>query len=159
MIQRFVPLACLLASAACASGKTGVTRGDAAAPSSSDLPTGGTEEMIATLVPVNSRLSGTVQLRPGNTPGESRASISIQHANVGAEHPWQIREGRCGDDGAEVGPAVAYRWLTARSDGTADLNVTIPVGIDISKPRSVVVYLAQSSRDRIIACGNLSVVK
>ena len=112
--------------------------------------------MVATLSPASSPVTGLVRLQPTNRAGEVRATITVRGAPIGAQLPWHVRQGRCDENGPELGAQAAYRTLDVRADGTADLRVTLPITVPTTGTYSVRVLLDRSQMDRIVACGVLS---
>lgn len=150
------PLLGALALAGCASSTGGTGSTATPEPNAAGAATVNIPPLVATLTPMNSRLTGTVRLVAADRPGQVRARISLRNANIGAEHPWVIRRGLCGEAGTEIlGPQAAYQTVRARGDGSGDLTVTLPIAMP-EGPHSVYVLLSTADRERVIACGNLS---
>jgi hypothetical protein len=151
--RRLLVLAATAASAACASTPqatdTTASAGAAAAV--------GAPPMVATLAAVSSPITGLVRLEPTDRADQVRAAISVRGADIGAQLPWEIRQGRCGEEGNQIGPQAAYRVLSVRADGTADARVTLPITMPASGTYHVNVLLSRTSMDRPVACGVLSV--
>ena len=102
-------------------------------------------------------MRGSLDLDSGVEPNKSRARIELRGATVGAQHGWQIRTGRCGETNTQVlGSLAAYRAITVRPDGTADLTTTIPVVLQPGQQYNVAVLANRTEQEGIIACGNLT---
>jgi hypothetical protein len=101
---------------------------------------------------------GVVHLGPGAKAGNSHAEVSLLGAPIGAELPWIIRSGRCGDvDARDLGLTASYRWLDVRGDGTASLKVELPALV-IEGDSHVDVLAGPGRTHDIVACGELAPV-
>lgn len=152
--SRLLAAAAALGGVACASSPQAATNG--APPSAAAVSAASGPTMVATLSPVSSPVTGLVRLQPAGRPDQLRAVITLRGAQIGAQLPWQIRQGRCDENGPELGAQAAYRTLDVRADGTADLRVTLPIGMPTLGTHSVRVLLDRTQMDRVVACGVLS---
>ncbi|MEP6834979.1 MAG: hypothetical protein ABJB74_16450 [Gemmatimonas sp.] len=118
-------------------------------------------ELVATLSPVgSSRIAGSVSFKPGKDSSQINATIEIRGASLDEQHPWQIRNGRCGESNPAIEGAVAmYRKLSVRADGTANIRQTLTTAMPNPATQSVTVSQSPNDIDVIVACGNLSVNK
>ena len=83
-------------------------------------------------------------------------NVSIQGAQSGAQHPWHVHSGVCGDNGAIVGNAGAYPVLTVATDGTASANATIDVALKEDQSYYVNVHRSPTDLGTIVACGRIA---
>jgi hypothetical protein len=113
-------------------------------------------KLTAALVPAGGNVRGSIDIDSGVEPNKSRVRIELRGASVGAEHGWQVRTGRCGETTQVVGSPAAYRAITVRGDGTADMTVTIPIVLDGSRQYNVALLANRTDLDGVIACGNLT---
>jgi hypothetical protein len=113
-------------------------------------------KLTAALVPAGGNVRGSIDIDSGAEPNKSRVMIQLRGASVGAQHGWQVRTGRCGETTQVVGSPAAYRPITVRADGTAELTTTIPVVLDPAQRYSVVLLASRTDMEGIIACGNLT---
>jgi len=112
-------------------------------------------ELVATLAPANSRMTGDASVKPGGKG--MRVKVSIRNASSQTDDlPWQIRKGSCGENGDVIGAQAAYRVMQVRADQTADVNVNLPFVLDEGEKYSVLVLASRTDMDRMIACGNLT---
>ena len=116
-----------------------------------------TTGMVTTLQAVNSPVTGAVQLKPGPTPQEIRATIDIRNSAPGLVHRWEIRPGGCTASpmATTLAPPAAFRTLDVRGDGTAQVQTTLPMAMPLRSAHHVVVLRSRSD-DTVIACGALS---
>jgi len=143
LVSCLVVPACASAPAASGTGDPAASVGVAASP------------LVATLNAVNSRVFGTVLLTPSGTD-RSRVVISIRGAPMNSELPWEIRAGQCGEGGPALGLEAVYRVISARSDGTGELSLTVPMSIPAGPVHSVNVLASRVDRDRVVSCGVFS---
>ena len=109
----------------------------------------------ATLQPVNnSGVRGSVAARSALTT--SGVSISISGAQPGAQHPWHVHRGSCGQDQGVVGDATAYPALAVSGNGTASASANLKVGLSEDARYMVNVHRSAAELGTIIACGPLT---
>lgn len=152
-------LAGTLMLTACASGSGGAESAtETGATPAASAATG--PALTGILSPMGgSRISGEVTLRPDSRPGRTMARIIINGATPNTEHPWQIKRGQCGDQGAiEIAPLAAYRGLMARGDGAARFEGTINVALPQTPGPMHVEVLRSRSSNVAVSCGMLSIV-
>lgn len=99
-------------------------------------------------------IHGTAWMAPAG--GHTVASVTISNAAPGGVHPWHVHQGRCGGNGAIVGPADAYPPLNVQSDGTATAQANPDFPLPSSGDYHVNVHAASDNMGTIIACGNLA---
>lgn len=88
--------------------------------------------------------------------GRTSVTVTLANATPNASFQWDIREGRCGQNGALVGEGSAYSWITVRSDGTAGVTVQLNARLDEAKDYAVTIYAADNTMPRtVVACGDL----
>ncbi|MEO8619638.1 MAG: hypothetical protein ABI625_01160 [bacterium] len=113
----------------------------------------------ATLV-TPSELAGAMQVRGvaswARDGSNSKITISISNATSGGVHPWHVHQGRCGDNGAIVGSAEAYKPLSVGSNGQATENASLSMSLPMSGNYYVNVHAAASNMSTTISCGNLA---
>lgn len=102
-----------------------------------------------------SSVGGTANVTHGDSPNQFRASLGIFGAGPNATHPWHVHEGRCGENGAVVGPPDAYPPLQTDAHGAASQNAVVPVAMPAG-PLSVNVHLSAKNMQTIVSCGNLA---
>jgi hypothetical protein len=108
-------------------------------------------------VPQSGNVRGSLDLESGVEPNKSRARLELRGASVGAQHGWQIRTGRCGETTTQVvGSPAAYRAITVRADGTADVTTTIPIVLQAGQQYNVALLANRTDLEGVIACGNLT---
>ena len=83
-------------------------------------------------------------------------NVSIQGAQSGAQHPWHVHSGVCGDNGAIVGSAGAYPVLAVATDGTASANATIDVPLKEDESYYVNIHKSATELATIVACGAIT---
>lgn len=85
-----------------------------------------------------------------------RASVSIENAVPGGQHPWHIHLGQCGADRGILGPPDAYQPLEVGGNGRAESTAEVPVPLPVSGQYYVNVHASADNMRTIIACGNLA---
>lgn len=101
-----------------------------------------------------SGVTGTANARES---GEmTHATVSITGAQTGANHPWHIHEGVCGDGGPIVGPATAYPVLSVGANGRASAQAHL-ANIELNEASSyyVNVHASPANLGTIVSCGAL----
>lgn len=105
-------------------------------------------------------LRGAVEIRGSawmaTDSGHTLVSVSIANAAPGGVHPWEVHEGRCGNDGQILGTAAAYTPLKVGSDGTASIQANVDRALPASGDYSVAVHAAPDNMATVIACGNFA---
>ena len=86
--------------------------------------------------------------------GRTAVTVTLENAAPGASYTWDVREGKCGANGAVVGDRWAYTSLSVGNDGKAGATITLSARLDEAKDYSVTVYGA-SDNSTVIACGDL----
>jgi Cu/Zn superoxide dismutase len=99
-------------------------------------------------------IRGTAWMAP--SAGRTLAGVSISNAAPGGVHPWHIHEGRCGGNGAILGPPGAYPPLKVATDGTARAQANLDIPLPQSGQYYVNVHASSDNMGTIIACGNLA---
>jgi len=100
------------------------------------------------------QISGTAWIAPDS--GRTLASVAISNAPPGGVHPWDVRQGQCGSNGAIFGPAAAYKPLVVQGDGTARAQARVDLPLPSSGSYYVNVHASSKNMATIIACGNLA---
>ena len=85
--------------------------------------------------------------------GRTSVTVTLENASPNASYMWDVREGKCGANGAVVGSHSSYTNLAVGSDGKAGATVTLMARLDEAKDYSVTVY--GSDMNTVIACGDL----
>ena len=86
----------------------------------------------------------------------TRASVSIENAVPGGEHPWHVHLGQCGADRGILGPPDAYEPLKIGGNGRAESTAEIPVPLPMAGQYFINVHASANNLRTIIACGNLA---
>lgn len=89
---------------------------------------------------------------------EGRTSITVTLANAtpSATFHWDVREGRCGENGMILGNSSAYTSIMVRNDGTAGTTVQVDARLDEAKDYAVTIYAPGNDMPRtVVACGDL----
>jgi hypothetical protein len=81
------------------------------------------------------------------------AALTIAGATAGAQHPWHIHRGVCGDGGPIVGNATDYPVLTVGADGNASATATIRVALNENESYYVNVHRSPTDLGTIVSCG------
>ena len=95
------------------------------------------------------------QVKANVLEGKTQASISIEGATAGGQHPWMIHEGTCNMPGQAVGMASDYPLVTIGSDGRGTASANIMARLDEAKDYVVVLHASQSDMTTVVACGDL----
>jgi hypothetical protein len=109
------------------------------------------------------QLAGAVQLKgtgwmadeEGDTT-KTRAFVAIQNAVPGAEHPWHVHVGQCGNDRGILGPAGAYEPLKVGGNGEAEESAELPLAVPVAGQYFINVHASRNNMGTIVACGNLA---
>lgn len=126
-------------------------------PTASHFPEPAATELVATLSPVGGgRIAGYVSLKPGKDSLQISATVEMRGGSLDEQHPWQIRDVRCGESGNIVGSVAMYRKLSVRADGTANIRQNLALPMPNSASHSVTISESINNADVIVACGNLS---
>ena len=86
----------------------------------------------------------------------SSVAVTIAGAQSGAQHPWHVHRGTCGDDKGIVGGADKYPVLTAGADGNASATATLGVALDENGSYFVNIHRSPTGLGTVVACGSLS---
>ena len=117
-------------------------------------------EWKAVLKPAaGSNITGEAEVEGKDKDKAAEAEISIKGATAGAELPWHVHQGKCGDKGTIVGEASAYPVLKVKSDGSAKAEAKLAVEAPTSGEYYVNVHKSASEMGTIVACGDLSMEK
>jgi hypothetical protein len=154
LVRSAVTIAMLVATAACNPFHKNANEIQRA-----DIPVG---ERWNAILATPSGLAGAVQVKGSGylahseDGASSKAVIHTSNATPGGVHPWQIRTGHCGGEGAVVGDPSAYPNLQVDKDGTAQTSANLSLPFPTSGQYSLVVYASPTNMGTIIACGNLA---
>ncbi|MDZ7631327.1 MAG: hypothetical protein U5K74_08265 [Gemmatimonadaceae bacterium] len=90
--------------------------------------------------------------------GGRRIRLDVELSNMvpGGEHPWVLRTGQCGSNGAELIRVTDGNRLKVGSDGKAKADMTAPMPFPTSGDYMVAVMASNENADRVIACGNFA---
>ena len=114
-------------------------------------------EWKATLAPgAGSKITGEAEVEGKDKDKKTEAEISIKGATAGAEHPWHVHQGKCGSDGAIVGPPASYPVLKVKDDGSAKAEAHLDIVPPSSGEYFVNVHKSASDLKTIVACGNFT---
>ncbi|MFL5576021.1 MAG: hypothetical protein ACJ79S_08645 [Gemmatimonadaceae bacterium] len=110
-----------------------------------------------------SNLAGAMQVRgtarwspASGDSATSVAAVNIANATPGGVHPWYVRRGQCGENGAIVGDAAAYKPLKVGDDGAASGTARLNMPLPDSGAYYVNVHASAANLGTIISCGNLA---
>ncbi len=116
----------------------------------------------ATLAPTK-QLAGAVEVKGAGwmaakdrEAGETRASVQIENAVPGGEHPWHVHVGQCGMDRGIFGPPSAYKPLKVGGNGRAESTADLPLAMPRSGQYFLNVHASAANMGTILACGNLA---
>jgi len=114
-------------------------------------------EWKAVLTPSSgSNITGTAEFESKDKDKKTEAEISIKGATAGAEHPWHVHSGKCGSNGAIVGPATAYPMLKVGKDGSAKAEAKLDMATPTTGDYYVNVHKSAADEKTIVSCGNLT---
>ena len=102
------------------------------------------------------QMKGTAVMTPGSNAGNTRVSVDLSNASPGGVHPWQLRQGQCGQDNGAFGMTDAYKSLTVDAEGRASSAVTVPLVMPTEGRYYVSVAASAANPETIVACGNLA---
>jgi len=89
-------------------------------------------------------------------PARTEASVEIQNAVPGGEHPWHVHLGQCGSNGQILGQADAYSPLEVGGDGKASATAELAMALPRTGQYHINVHASRNNMGTIIACGNLA---
>lgn len=95
------------------------------------------------------------QVKANVLEGRTQATISVEGAMSGGQHPWMIHEGTCNQPGQVVGMASDYPLITVTSDGRGTASANIMARLDEAKQYIALVHASQSDLSTVVACGTL----
>ena len=120
-----------------------------------ESPTKRGEDWKAGLKGMGGFASVVGQVKANVLEGRTQATISIEGATSGGQHPWMIHEGTCNQPGQHVGMASDYPLVSIGSDGRGTASANIMARLDEAKQYVVVVHASQSDMTTVVACGTL----
>ena len=120
-----------------------------------ESPTKKGEDWKAGLKGMGNFTSVNGQVKANVLEGKTMASITINNATAGGQHPWMIHEGTCSMPGQAVGMASDYPLVSIASDGRGTASANIMARLDEAKQYVVVVHASQSDMTTVVACGEL----
>jgi hypothetical protein len=82
-------------------------------------------------------------------------TVTLEGATPGASYTWDVREGKCGENGLIVGGTSWYTTLTAGNDGKAGTTVELTARLDEAKDYAASVYSSSNNTTSVVACGDL----
>jgi hypothetical protein len=101
-------------------------------------------------------MQGSAAMRLGPAGWDTHVAVDLANAAPGAVHPWQLRQGRCGQDSGGFGPADAYAPLTVDAQGHAASAVTVPLLMPTEGRYFVRVSASSADPETIVACADLA---
>lgn len=88
--------------------------------------------------------------------GRTSLTVTLSGASPSASYQWDVREGKCGQNGMLLGSASAYKSIDVRNDGTAGVTVQVDARLDEAKDYAVTIYAPGNDMPRtVVACGDL----
>jgi hypothetical protein len=94
--------------------------------------------------------------QPDRDSTRTRASVSIENAVPGGQHPWHVHVGQCGSNGGILGAPEAYQPLDVGGNGRAESTADLALPLPASGQYYVNVHASPNNLGTIIACGNLA---
>jgi hypothetical protein len=111
----------------------------------------------ATLVPqAAGGVAGTATLSGVSAAGQTKAVVTLTGATAGGVHPWHLHAGKCGSNGAIIGPPTAYPAISVGQDGTGKIEATLPFATPVSGSYYVNIHASPADMGTIIACGDFA---
>ena len=110
----------------------------------------------ADAVPRVGPMQGSAAMRPGPAGWDTHVTVDLASAVPGTVHPWQLRQGGCGQESTGVGPADAYPPLTVDAQGRAAGAATVPLRMPTEGRYFVRVSTSSADPGTIVACANLA---
>lgn len=101
-----------------------------------------------------SGITGEAGVEGTDREKKAKADISIKGATPGAELPWHIHGGKCGDSGPVIGQGSAYPVLKVKEDGTAKAEAKLDIQPPTSGMYYVNVHKSAADMKTIVACGD-----
>jgi hypothetical protein len=101
-------------------------------------------------------VAGSVSIEPGANASSTHAVVTITGGEPGTTYPWHVHSGKCGDNGAVVGQAPAYKPITIGKDGTGKVDETLPFAIPDNGAYYVNIHKSAKDMGTIVSCGDLS---
>lgn len=101
-------------------------------------------------------MEGSAWMGPGENDSSTRVTVEVENASPGGVHPWEVREGRCGENDEIFGSRGDYEPLEVGNDGRGTSSATLSEELPESGSYSVAIFAAPGNRDLIVACGNLA---
>jgi hypothetical protein len=114
----------------------------------------------ATLTPPAStadpKISGTATVMGNADSTQTRVEVNLNGATPGADLPWHLHRGTCGDDQGIVGEASAYNPLKVGVNGRSMGSATLEIAMPRSGEYMINVHASPADLGTIVACGNLT---
>jgi hypothetical protein len=111
----------------------------------------------AQLVLTGLRGGGELRVEPGRRDAESRVRLVLRNLPMNRPVGWDVVRGSCGDEGAPVAAAAAFRPLVTGTDGGAMGTATVPRLTPGQRYYARVFDPAEPPLDaRVWGCANLS---
>ena len=120
-----------------------------------ESPTKKGEDWKAGLKGMGNYASVNGQVKAQVLDGKTTASITVNDAMSGGQHPWMIHEGTCSMPGNAVGSASDYPLVVIGSDGKGNATANLMARLDEAKDYVVVVHASTSDLQTVVACGKL----
>jgi len=101
-------------------------------------------------------MAGMAWMADGEDGNTTRVAVQIENAAPGGQHPWEVRQGRCGSERGAFGSRDAYEPLEIGGDGRATAEASVERALPRSGEYSVAVLASETNRQLVVACGNLA---
>jgi hypothetical protein len=102
------------------------------------------------------QVSGTGTVMGNADSTQTRVEVNLSGVTPGADLPWHLHRGTCGDDQGIVGEASAYTPLKVGINGRSNGVATIAMAMPRSGEYMINVHASPADLGTIVACGNLT---
>jgi len=120
--------------------------------------TGGPRAFRALLHSQGTTVTGSAEMRPGQRPGVTVATLNVVGGTAGAEYGWAVHLGQCGADGDVLAEASSYPTVTVDSGGAASTIATLYIDSPAGGNYHVTVHASHALTSPVVSCGELEKV-
>jgi hypothetical protein len=106
-----------------------------------------------------SKTTGSAMMMATSDGKATEVTIELKGETPSTSRPWHVHTGTCAKGGPPLGGMKPYSPITTDGKGNGVSKATLPITVPDSGSFNVNIHESSSNMSKIVACGDLSVMK
>ena len=105
------------------------------------------------------KITGSAMMMATKDGAGTEVTVELKGETASAVRPWHIHTGSCAKGGGIFGGGRSYTPITVDDKGNGSSKATLAVAIPDTGSYNVNIHESSANMSKIVACGDLSVMK